>query len=203
MPPMRSNKETDAERINRLADLFYEEVKDAFADDCANPIISPTVFGFKKASSDEERAEQLLALEIYGAIFELIRRKFSQEIEEVLYGPRNPPIPPGELFKIRKELIAEEYGRAGKPNKAAFARYVANYNMARPVERLGSGSEDEQNIRTYLKKVLRQKKYRDIADRSCELMKGGKYTQLVIPDHFFKKPGRRKSGSTFKKVAPR
>jgi hypothetical protein len=197
-----SNKETNSEQIRRLADRFYEEVKAACVDDCANPIVSPTAFGFKKAGSDGERAEQLLALTIYSLIFELCRRKFNPKILQVLFPEE--PFTPREFFDAQKDVVAEEYGRAGKPDKAAFARYMADYNKGRTREhRLGSGSEDPDNMKTYLKKLLREKKYRDTVDRTCELVKNGTCSRLVIPDHFFKKPGRRKSGSIFKKVVPR
>jgi hypothetical protein len=196
-----ANKDTLRERVNRLADRFYEDVKAVCADDCINPIMSPTVFGFKEAGSSGERAEQLLALHIYGLIFELIRRKFTQEIVDTLYPEE--PIPPGELFGYQKEHVAEAWGLAGKPDKAAFARYLADYNKGRPKERYGSGSEDPDRMHTYLKKLLRKKKYLDRAEEAWEHVSGGDWEPLVVPDHFFKKPGRRKSGSIFKKVVPR
>jgi hypothetical protein len=77
-----------------------------------------------------------------------------------------------ELSTDRRELIARLYGYEGKPPKLQYARRLARINAAmlrdgRPRRELyGSGTTNADNMHDYLKKTLREKKYRDVADRT-------------------------------------
>jgi hypothetical protein len=52
------------------------------------------------------------------------------------------------------------YEVAGRPSVTKFARYAAEWNKGRPAsDRMGCGTDDWVNMREYLKRQLRKKKY--------------------------------------------
>ena len=98
-------------------------------------------------------------------VFLLLCHKLGDEAVRELfgkYGPRSK----SEIITYKNWMLMRLYGQAGKPSKAAFARFAANYNRGRPSsERLGSGTDDPDNMLRHLKRVLSEKNYRDMADR--------------------------------------
>jgi hypothetical protein len=99
------------------------------------------------------------------------RRRPSWEVHELFakYGP------PGkrEESRLNRKRLVQLYGRLGKPPKLQFARQAAKFNAAllkrgcHPSELLGTGTTNIQNMHHYVKELLRQQKYREIADMNC------------------------------------
>jgi len=107
-----------------------------------------------------------------GLIFYMIKRKLGETAARNRFG-KFGPLSKSETVGGRNAELARAYGKAGKPNArtgkksmAAFARLAAHWNKGRPsAERLGSGTEDGENMLRHLKRILKQKRYSDIADR--------------------------------------
>jgi hypothetical protein len=107
-------------------------------------------------------------------IFLLIKRKLGETAARNRFGTFGP-LSKREAIDHRNFELAVAYGQAGKPNArtgnksmAAFARSVAQRNKGRPsAQRLGSGTEDGENMLRHLKRILKQKRYSRIADKWC------------------------------------
>jgi hypothetical protein len=106
-------------------------------------------------------------------VFNLASRKLGREGAEELfaaYGPRSKRWAQG----FRKERLALYYGMAGKPSAktgkysmAAFARDAARENgRLSGIMKLGTGTTDPDNMLRDLKRMLKQKKYKEIADHA-------------------------------------
>src|SRR5262249_33855195 len=99
------------------------------------------------------------------------RRRPHWEVEQLFadFGPKKPR----EQQRSNRKGLAWLYGRQGKPPKLQFARWAANLNATLikkgwPKSELwGSGTTNVENMHHYLKETLRQKEYRDLADRTC------------------------------------
>ena len=106
-----------------------------------------------------------------GLIFYMFKRKLGETAARNRFG-KFGPLSKSKAIDVRNYQLAVEYGKAGKPNArtgeksmAAFARWTAQWNKGRPsAARLGSGTEDWENMLRHLKRILKQKRYSDIAN---------------------------------------
>jgi hypothetical protein len=100
-------------------------------------------------------------------VFHRIRDSLGEARAREIFGPLGPRTKRKDS-EIRNEDIARQYGWLGKPSKAEFARRMAAKNKGKPRrDRVGSGSDDPDNMLRYVKRVLQQKRYSEIADKWC------------------------------------
>jgi hypothetical protein len=106
-----------------------------------------------------------------GLIFYMIKRKLGETAARNRFGTFGP-LSKRKAIDRRNYELAVAYGQAGKPNARtgkksmpAFARLVAQWNKGRPsAKRLGSGTENGENMLRHLKRILKQKRYSRIVD---------------------------------------
>jgi hypothetical protein len=99
------------------------------------------------------------------------RRRPPWEVDELFakFGPKGKR----EDSHFRRGQLVRLYGRLGCPPKLQFARQAAKFNAAllkkgcHPSELLGTGTTSVENMHHYVKEILRQKEYREIADNVC------------------------------------
>lgn len=150
----------------KLAAQFYNDVDAAIS---------------RRADYSPTRAAEFVAYET----FRLILNKWGEGRAREIFAQFGP-MPKRRLQHKRKLGLAGEYGRAGKPNAktgkysmAAFARAMAKQNEGRPKEaRVGSGTTNGNNMLSDLKRMLKQKRYRDVVDHCYALRRNGAGTSF-------------------------
>jgi hypothetical protein len=124
---------------------------------------------FRESLGVRPTEEHLISTLLSHLYAELVCRHPSREREiSQLFAPFAPK-GRREQQRANARQLAWQYGFQGKPPKLRFARWAANLNASMidngyPGELLGSGTTDVENMHHYLKEVLKQKKYRDLAD---------------------------------------
>jgi hypothetical protein len=110
---------------------------------------------------------------IVGFLFRELCDRASEQVVRETFGEYGPKGPREESERRRRRLLVS-YVVRGKPPKKTFAKAMARWNAQQiedgtPAAVIGSGTPDPDLMYDYLKKTLRQKKYRNMLDEMSTL----------------------------------
>ena len=128
------------EELDRLTDRFWEDIEAIL----------------KRDNFDPQKVGDRIISQVHSALAERLGEDATQKLFAE-YGPK----PKSYETKERQYEFMVMYEVAGRPSVTKFARYAADWNKDRPAsDRIGCGTDEWVNMREYLKRRLRKKKYR-------------------------------------------